>query len=79
MEETFPESRLMYIKQMKDTDSVETLIRSAREGDRKAFKTLYDQYKQPVYRTAYKLLGDRMLKGKYGFDNLYNLKGGILA
>jgi RNA polymerase sigma-70 factor (ECF subfamily) len=50
----------MYVKQMIDIDSVETLVRSAREGDRKAFKTLYNQYKQSVYRAAYRLLGDRM-------------------
>jgi len=41
-------------------DSIESLIRSAQNGDRTAFKALYDKYHHPVFRTAYRLLGNRM-------------------
>jgi len=48
------------LDQMEDNDSVESLIRSAQDGDRSAFKVLYEKYQQPVFNTAYRLLGDRM-------------------
>lgn len=45
---------------MKCDDSVESLVRSARNGDRTAFKALYERYHQSVFHTAYRLRGDRM-------------------
>lgn len=45
---------------MKCDDSVESLVRSARNGDRTAFKALYKRYHQSVFHTTYRLLGDRM-------------------
>lgn len=46
---------------MEYDDSVESLVRSARNGDHTAFKILYERFHQSVFRTAYRLLGDRML------------------
>lgn len=45
---------------MEENDSIESLVRLACDGDHTAFKTLYERYHQAVYRTAYRLLGDRM-------------------
>ncbi len=38
----------------------EALVRAAQQGSRSAFRQLYERHKQRVYRTAYRLLGDRM-------------------
>lgn len=48
------------LTEMKEDDSVASLVRLAAKGDRTAFKALYEQYHESVYRTAYRLLGDRM-------------------
>lgn len=45
---------------MEENDSVESLVRSAQNGDRPAFETLYELYHQSVFRTAHRLLGNRM-------------------
>ncbi len=45
---------------MEQNNSTESLVRSARSGDGAAFKTLYERYYQLVFRTAYRLLGERM-------------------
>lgn len=45
---------------MEQNDSVDSLVHSAQNGDRSAFKVLYERYHQSVYRTTYRLLGDRM-------------------
>lgn len=41
-------------------DSIESLVRLASDGDSTAFKVLYEQFHQPVFRTAFRLLEDRM-------------------
>lgn len=45
---------------MEQTDSIESLVRSVRNGDRTAFRVLYEKYHQSVFRTAYRLLGHRI-------------------
>lgn len=41
-----------------DDDRTETLVRLAQQGDRKAFRTLYERFHRKVFRTAVRLLGD---------------------
>lgn len=41
-----------------DDDATESLIRSAQEGDRRAFRRLYERFHERVFRTAYRLLGE---------------------
>lgn len=41
-------------------DTIESLVRSAQQGDRRAFRALYERFHQRVYRTAVRLLGDRV-------------------
>lgn len=45
---------------MEQNDSIESLVRLAHNGDRAAFKIIYKRYHESVYRTAYRLLCDRM-------------------
>lgn len=43
-----------------DEDATTVLVRSAQEGDPRAFRALYERYHLRVFRTAVRLLGDRV-------------------
>lgn len=42
-----------------DAEATKALVRATQRGDRQAFRALYEQYRQRVFRTAYRLLGRR--------------------
>ncbi len=42
-----------------NAEAVGTLVRAAQQGNRTAFRQLYERYKQRVFRTANRLLCDR--------------------
>lgn len=42
-----------------ESDSTASLVRAAQQGDRAAFRALYEQYEERVFRTALRLLGRR--------------------
>lgn len=41
-------------------DATASLVRSAQQGDRRAFRALYERLHRRVFRTAVRLLGDRV-------------------
>lgn len=45
---------------MEQNDSTESLVRAAQNGERIAFKKLYNQFHQPVFQISYRLIGNRM-------------------